>query len=251
MSSDVEFAQLVGRRPDQRLLGEELGQLPESVGRPVEIPPDPARAKIVGIGATMTGIALFGGILLAIVGLIAEVADGGTLPIVVLAVGALLALTHWGWVHIAEITANSVETGHQRELTARREDWLAAIEPYTRWSVTTSVENDGAIEIVKLVHRPIPLGEDRFTFARTVELRERHDGDEPGAAVTERAEEIRRGAALDTERERERYEVAAAAYRDAAMRHEDEEERRAAVRAASQALSDRINTHLKDPPLSG
>lgn len=251
MSSDVELAQLVGRRADQRLLGEELSQLPESVGRPVEIPPDSARARIVGVGATMTGIALFGGILLAAVGLIAEVSDGGPLPTVLLVLGVVLALTHWGWVHVAEITANSVESRHQRALTMSRENWLAAIEPYTRWTVSTSVKDDGAIEILRIRHRPTLLGEDRFTFTRVVEARELHDGDEPGAAVTERAEEMRREAALDTDRERERYEAAAAAYADAAMRHEDEEERRAAVRAASKALSDQINTHLRDPPLSG
>jgi hypothetical protein len=95
----------------------------------------------------------------------------------------------------------------------------------------------------------VPAGEDRFSFTKHVEAHELHSGDEPGATVAERAELMRRQAAADTERERLRYEAAADVYRQAALESEDEEQRRAAVRAASQALSDQINANLREPPL--
>ena len=52
-----------------------------------------------------------------------------------------------------------------------------------------------------------------------------------------------------TERERERYEIAANAYRAALLGREDDEQRRLAQRAASEALSRQINTNLREPPL--
>ncbi|MBV8710418.1 MAG: hypothetical protein JOY56_01475, partial [Solirubrobacterales bacterium] len=69
------------------------------------------------------------------------------------------------------------------------------------------------------------------------------------ASVTERAEQLRREAALATERERERYEIAADAYRTALLGRADEEQRRLARRAASEALSGQINSNLREPPL--
>jgi hypothetical protein len=67
--------------------------------------------------------------------------------------------------------------------------------------------------------------------------------------VTERAELLRRQAAQDTARERERYEAAHDAYEQAMLENADEQERLAAARAASQALSEQINTNLREPPL--
>ena len=52
-----------------------------------------------------------------------------------------------------------------------------------------------------------------------------------------------------TERERERYEIAADAYTTALVGAADEEQQRVAQRAASEALSRQINAHLRDPPL--
>lgn len=242
MSREDELVELVGRRPDPRLLGEGQALLPPDVGRPIPIPPDPRRARITGLGATLTGVSLVGGIALVIAGVL-------SLGAVAIVIGALLVITHWGWVHVAEVTANSLESSHQRTMQSGNEAWLARIEPFARWSVSTSVAEDGTIVIERVCHRPVPVGADTFGFARQVELTERHDGDQPGAAVTERAELLRRDAAVDTARERERYELAADAYRLAALEHRDEEERRAAVRAASLALSERINANLREPPL--
>ena len=68
--------------------------------------------------------------------------------------------------------------------------------------------------------------------------------------MAERAELLRREAAADTDRERQRYEVAADAYETALLNADDEQERRAARRAASEALSQQINANLRDPPLT-
>jgi hypothetical protein len=92
-------------------------------------------------------------------------------------------------------------------------------------------------------------GAEAFTFVREVEHREVHAPDEPAAAVTERAEALRREAALATERAHQRYEIADDAYRTALIGRADDEQRRLAQRAASEALSGQINSNLRDPPL--
>jgi hypothetical protein len=164
-------------------------------------------------------------------------------------VGLILIATHWGWVHVAEITANSMEGRSNAEVLDRRRQWLTAIEPYTRFEVSTEVQDDGSIAICSVRHSPLRVGEARFTFVREVEHRELHAPDEPAAAVAERAEALRREAALATEQERRRYEIAAEAYRAALIGRADDEQRRLAQRAASEALSHQINSNLRDPPL--
>jgi hypothetical protein len=250
MSSDEELAALLGRRADGELLSRSDALLPAETAPALEHPPDPARERIVAIGVTLTGASLIGGIALMLIALVAIISGGeGVAGIVGLVLGALLAGTHWGWVHVAEVTANRRTERRDRELDSLRSHWLGQIAPHARWAVSTSVRDDGAIEIVRARYEPVPLGEDRFTLARSVEKRELHLADEPGAAVTERAELMRREAAAATQRERDRYEAAATAYGDATLRDADERERLAAARAASQALSERINANLRDPPL--
>jgi hypothetical protein len=164
-------------------------------------------------------------------------------------VGVALVGTHWGWVHVAEVTANTIESRHNSEILARRRRWLSTISPYTRYEVTTSAEEDGSISITRVRHRPVPTGERGFTFVREMETREVHSAEEPAAAVAEHAEVLRREAARDTERERQRFEIAADAYERALMGRDDQQQRLAARRAASEALSDQINANLRDPPL--
>ena len=250
MDDRPDPAELVGYEPDERLLSEDLDKLPEAAGRPEIAPPSRSRRRIVGAGATLTGVSLVAGILLIVVGLI-DAASSGIDGAAVLAVvlGVLLTATHWGWVHVAELTATSIEAHDNAGVLDRRRQWLATIEPYTRFEVTTEVQDDGSIAICQTRHRPVSAGQDRFTFARELVHREVHSADEPAAAVTERAENLRREAALATERERERYEIAADAYRTALIGHADEEQRRLAQRAASEALSRQINSNLRDPPL--
>ena len=243
-------AELVGRAPDERLLGEDLDQLPAAVGRPETAPPSRARRRVVGAGAVLTGVSLVVGVLLVLVGVVDAIAGGiDATAVLALVVGAVLIATHWGWVHVAEITGNALEGRATADVVIRREQWLAAIEPYTRFEVSTAVEDDGAISIVSVRYRPVASGERAFTFVREVEHREVHSADEPAAPVTERAEQLRREAALATERERRRYEIAADAYRAALSGRADDEQRRLARRAASEALSGQINTNLREPPL--
>jgi CheY-like chemotaxis protein len=150
---------------------------------------------------------------------------------------------------VAELTANSVEGHANAEVLDRRRQWRLEIEPYTRYEVTTSVQKDGSITIATVRFRAVPTGEDGFTFTREVKQTEVHSPDEPAAAVTDRAEHLRREAAIETERQRERYRIAADAYEAVLIDREDEEQRHAAQRAASEALSSQINANLRDPPL--
>jgi hypothetical protein len=250
MAQDVSPSELVDRIADERLLSEDAANLPEGVGRPEPIPPSRTRALVVGLGATLTGVTLVAGIALIAAGAIDALASGlGVLAVVALAVGAALVATHWGWVHVAEVTANAIESRRNSEILERRRQWLSAISPYTRYEVTTSAAEDGSISINRIRHHPVRSGARGFSFVREIESREVHSADEPAAAVAERAELLRREAARETERERERFEVAADAYERALMGRDDREQRLAARRAASQALSDQINANLRDPPL--
>lgn len=250
MSEIPSPAEFVGREPDERLLSEDIDKLPTAVGRPETAPISHSRRRIVGAGATLTGVSLVAGVLLVLLGFIEAVVSGiDAAALLAVVVGAVLIATHWGWVHVAEITANSIQGRATADVLERRREWLASVEPYTRIEVSTTVEDDGSIAIISVRHRPVRTGADRFTFARDVEHREVHSADEPAAAVAERAEHLRREAALATERERERYGIAADAYRGALLGRADEEQRRLARRAASEALSRQINTNLRDPPL--
>ena len=250
MPPEKDLADLIARRPDERLLGDDLGKLPTAVGRPEEIPPSPARKRIVALGAALTGVTLVLGTLLTVLGAVAGVASGfDTWPVLALAVGILLVATHWGWVHVAELTGQRLEGREHRDEFNRRRAWLEQIQPYQRWEVSASTGEDGSIAIATVTYRPVPCREGTFTFVREQVAREVHPGEEPAAAVAERAELVRRQAAADTGRERERFEAARDAYENARLANADEQERLAAVRAASEALSERINSNLRDPPL--
>jgi hypothetical protein len=248
MPPEPDSAELVDRVADERLL-DEVTSLPAAVGRPEAIPSSRTRARLVGVGATLTGVTLIVGVALVIFGVTEAVSNAIVLAVAALVVGAGLVGTHWGWVHIAEATADAIENRRNGELLERRRRWLETIEPYTRYEVTTSVGEDGSIGITRTRYRPVARGERGFSFVSEVEHREQHSGDEPGAAVAERAELLRRRAAQDTERERERFEIAADAYETALLGRRDEAHRLAARRAASEALSERINSNLRDPPL--
>lgn len=246
----MDPAEFVDASADERLLSEPEARLPATIGRPDPLPPpSAARKRIVGLGATMTGVTLVGGTALVVLGVVLLIVSGGLAAIAALVVGIVLIATHWGWVHVAELTGTRIEARHNRGPLDRRRAWLEQIEPYTRYEVTTSVDEDGSIRIVRTRYEPERTGTGRFTFTSTVEKEELHSGDEPGAAVAERAELLRREAAADTERERERFRIAADAYETALMNAGNESEREAARRAASKALSDQINANLREPPL--
>lgn len=250
MSEMPNPAELVGYAPDERLLSQDLDKLPAAVGRPETVAPSRVRRRVVGAGATLTGVSLVVGVALVLVGAVDAISSGFDLSgVLAVVVGVLLIATHWGWVHVAEISANALEGRSHAEVLDRRRQWLAGVEPYTRLEVSTEVQDDGSITIYSVRHRPVRAGEDSFTFVREIDHREVHSPDEPAAAVTERAEALRRKAALDTEEERRRYEIAAEAYQTALIGRDDDEQRRLAQRAASEALSSQINSNLRDPPL--
>ncbi len=250
MAHDSDDVSLLGRVADEHLLAE--GRLlPAAVGRPAPVVHSSARRWIVGVGATLTGVTLLAGVALLILGVVEAIANGfGTLSVAALVAGAALVATHWGWVHVAEWTASGLEGRHERQALAHRQQWLLAIQPYTRYEVSTSVGEDGSITIVRTRHRPVAAGESRFTFLTEIEHREVHSPDEPGAAVTERAEALRSQAAVDTDAERARFEEAAGEQQFEQLRAEAEERVKAALRAESQALSEQINANLRDPPLA-
>jgi hypothetical protein len=250
MSEHDDAVELVGRVADERLLAQESQNLPAAVGGPEAMPePSSARRRLVGIGATLTGVSLIIGVLLVIGGAVEALSNGAALAIAAITVGVVFVATHWGWVHVAEVTANSIEGRRDRAVIERRKQWLETIEPYTRYEVTTTVDDHGSIRIVRVAYRPVARGQGGFTFARELEREEVHSGDEPAATVAERAELLRREAAADTERERTNFRVAADAYENALLSHNDAAQEQAARRAASQALSEQINSHLRDPPL--
>jgi hypothetical protein len=246
----VDLAELVGSEADARLLGEDLDKLPSEVGRPEDVQPSPARRRVVAIGVTLTGVSLVLGVALTAFGAVDGFASGfDGISLIALIVGIVLITTHWGWAHVAELTGQRLEQRANRDVLDSRQRWLAAIEPYPRWEVTASTDEDGSIAIATTRYLPVPSGEREFTFTKDEVGREHHSADEPAAVVTERAELLRRQAAQDTARERERYEAAHDAYEQAMLENADEQERLAAARAASQALSERINSNLRDPPL--
>lgn len=252
MGAGEDSAQLVGRRPDEGLLGEDMSRLPEAVGSPEPLPTHPARRRIVATGATLTGLTLLGGLALIAVGLVEAIGHGlDATALAALAVGLVLVATHWGWVHVAEATAGALEGRRQAAATDRNRAWLAGIEPYARLTVSTSAGPDGTIAIVTERDRPVPVGEDHFTFHRELVARELHPADEPAAEVAERVELLRRHAAEATAAEQARFEAARDAYESTRLAAADEHERLEAARAASQALSEQLNARLRDPPLTG
>ncbi len=248
MAPEENPLELLGREADERLLDEEL---PAGVSQPpAPLAESAARRQVVRFGAAMTGVTLIGGLGLAVAGVVELVADGSAAWIVLLVLGLVLATTHWGWVHVAELSGNAIEARRNASLEQRRRAWLAEIEPYTRWEVSTSAGEDGSITVLTVRHRPTPSGQHTFTFVREEVARELHAADEPAAVVAERAELLRRNAAADTRAAQQEFEAARDAYEQALMARDDEQQRRLALRAASEALSQRINANLRDPPLT-
>ena len=122
-------AELVGREPDERLLSEDLDKLPAAVGRPETVPVSRARRRVVAVGATLTGVSLVLGVLLVLVGVIDAISSGINLAgVLAVLVGAVLISTHWGWVHVAEISANCTRRTQPRR-RARTAPAVAGADP--------------------------------------------------------------------------------------------------------------------------
>jgi hypothetical protein len=250
MVPDADSESLVGLVADERLLSEDLTLLPTDLGVPEPIPTRAVRRRLVGVGATLTGLTLIGGIALAILGAVELLFEGGgALAAIALVVGLVLAGTHWGWVHVAEISAQRIERRSNSGVVDRRRAWLETIAPFTRYEVRTSAGDDGSITIERIRYRPIRSGDGTFVFERGIELTEVHAGDEPAAIVAERAELLRHRAAIDTERERARFQEHADKLDWAALTEGEHRERTREQAAAARALSEQINANLREPPL--
>jgi hypothetical protein len=243
---------LIGRRAEDRLLAGGQLALPRSIGSPpAGAPESRARRRLTVAGATLTGGSLLGGIALIVLAVVLLAGGGSTAAAaVVLLTGLALVGTHWGWVHVAVLTADRLEHRHELADAGARERWLAAIEPYPRFEVATEALPGGAIEIVVVAFRPVPAGAEGFTFEREIQSRERHGAEEPAATVAERAELLRRRAAADTEQARRRYAAALQAREAERLRLQDEQEGERVRQVEAQALSEAINENLRRPPLA-
>jgi hypothetical protein len=174
---------------------------------------------------------------------------GGAFAAVVAVLGILLAGTHWGWVHVAEYIGLTIDERAKREADARRRDWLAAIEPYPRFSVTTSVLDDASTRIECVRYRPILTAAHTFTFLRETDTEKTYETHVPTEVIATTVETMRRHARLETDHLRELWEAASTAYAATLADADDEQQRLAAERAAATALSEHINASLLEPPL--
>src|SRR5437763_13082706 len=250
MTGEPEPQDLVGRSADERLLDAGPESLPSSIGRPVALPAPSGSSLLVVSGVALGAVTLIGGIALAILGVAGLISGSGFSAAAELCAGILLAATHWGWIHVAAWANDRLEAREDQDLVGDRQRWLASIEPYVRYEVATRVGQDGSITIETICHRPELSGPHTFTFTPHQVLVEVHSAEEPAAAIAERAEVLRSQAAAQTARACELYEAAAGAYRAAQLKGQDEQEQLAAARAASQALSEQINTKLREPTLA-
>ena len=240
----------LGLAADPRLLDADLGQLPAADQRIEPSGSTRRHERLVVAGSAMTGVSLLGG--LALLGFGGEqllFAGGGAAMAVLAAIGLLLVATHWGWVHVAEYAGLTIDARQASEHEARQQAWLETIEPHPRFSVVTSVADDGALHVQRLSHRPVLTGHGTFTFARTCDLEHVHEVDAPVDVVAADVETLRHQASVRTERLREQWEAASTSYAAALLSAGDDAQQLAAHRAAALALSEHINASLLDAPL--
>jgi hypothetical protein len=240
----------LGVDPDPGLLDGGRFNLPQT-----EQPPEPAlptrrHGRLVAAGSALTGVTLIGGVAMIIFGAAELLLNGGgAFDAVVAVIGILLAGTHWGWVHVAEYIGLTIDEREQRAADARRREWLAGIEPYARFSVSTSVLDDASTRIESVLYRPTLTPAHTFTFIREIDTDKTYKAHTPAEVIATAVETMRRDARLETDRLRELWEAASTAYAAALADADDDQQRLAAERAAATALSEHINASLLEPPL--
>ena len=146
----------LGVPADRRLLDEDLVSLPaaEQYHEPAVV--THKHDRLVAAGSLVTGATLIGGAAIAIYGGWEVLFnDGGALGVVAALIGILLVATHWGWVHVAEYLGVAIDERARRSQDARRQDWLAAIQPYPRFSVSTVVLDDASTRIERVLHQSV------------------------------------------------------------------------------------------------
>jgi hypothetical protein len=240
----------LGLPADARLLDADLANLPEAEQRREPAISSATHNRLVAAGSFMTGATLLGGSALALYAawrLLFQ--SGGVFDVVLLLIGLLLAGTHWGWVHVAEYAGLTLDEHEAKGVRERQREWLADLQPYPRLSVTTSVLDDASTSVRRVLHRPVATDRQTFTFAREIESERTYEAGTPAAEIADAVETMRREARLETDRQHELWEAAASAY-DASLRSSHSaDERLLAERAAAIALSEHINTSLREPPL--
>lgn len=240
----------LGVDPDPGLLDEDRLNLPQTEQPPEPAAPSPQHGRLVAAGSVLTGATLIGGVAMAIYGA-AELLIGGAgaFDAVVTVVGILLAATHWGWVHVAEYLGLTIDAHEQRAADARRREWLAGIEPYPRYGVSTSVLDDASIRIQSVLYRPTLTAAHTFTFVRETDAEKTYESHTPAEVIATAVETMRRQARLETDHLRELWEVASTSYAARLADGDDDQQRLAAERAAASALSEHINASLLEPPV--
>lgn len=240
----------LGVAPDPRLLDGDLVNLPAAEQYRQPTVSTQRHGRLVATGSLLTGVSLVGGVALLLwAGWRLLFDSGGALDAVLAGLGLVLAATHWGWVHVAEYIGLTIDARQAHEIEGHRERWLAAIEPYPRFSVVTSVGDDGTTRVQRVLHRPVLTECNTFTFLRESDSEHLHGVDAPAEVIAADAEAMRRQARLQTDRMREMWHAASTAYSAALLNAHDDQERLAADRAAAVALSEHINASLLEAPI--
>lgn len=245
-----DMVAFLGVEPDTRLLDEDLFNLPEAEQHQEPVVSTRRHERLVAAGSVLTGVTLIGGAAITLYGgwqLLFN--GGGALDAVLAVIGLLLVGTHWGWVHVAEYVGLTIDERQQHATDARRREWLAGIEPYPRFSVSTSVLDDASTRIERVLHRPVLTAQHTFTFSRQTDAETTYDAHVQAEVIATTVETMRRDARLETDHLRELWEAASGAYAAALSSDHDDQQQLAAQRAAATALSDHINASLLEPPL--
>jgi hypothetical protein len=240
----------LGVAADRRLLDEDLSTLPDAEQHREPAVSTHKHDRLVAAGSLLTGVTLIGGAALMLYGgwrILFD--DGGAFDAVLAVVGTLLAATHWGWVHVAEYVGLTIDEHQQGAIDERRRDWLARIQPYPRFSVSTSVLDDASTRVERVLHQPVLTARHTFTFVRETDLEQTFDADASAEIIATTVETMRRQARLETDRLRGLWEAASTTYTAALRSADDDQHRLAAQRAAATALSEHINESLLEPPL--
>ena len=240
----------LGVAADPRLLHEDLLNLPAAEQRHEPAVASRKHDRLVAAGSLLTGATLIGGAAVALYGG-AELLfnSGGALDVVLVIIGIVLVATHWGWVHVAEYVGLMIDERHRREADERARQWLAGIQPYPRFGVSTSVLADASTQVDRVLYRPVLTAEHTFTFTRETDAERTFEADAPAELIASTVETMRRQARLDTDRLRGLWEAASSAYVAALRSAHDDEQVLAARRAAATALSEHINASLLEPPV--
>lgn len=240
----------LGVDPDPGLLDSDRVNLPQTDQPPEPAAPSPRHGRLVAAGSVLTGVTLIGGVVLAGYGAAQLLfGSGGAFDAVVALIGILLAATHWGWVHVAEYVGLTIDDHDRRATDAGRREWLAGIEPYPRFSVSTSVLDDASIRIERVLYRPTLTAAQTFTFVRETDRAETYAAGTPAEVIATTVETMRREARLETDRLHELWDIASTSYAARLADGDDEQQRLEAETAAATALSEHLNASLLEPPV--